>query len=412
MLQEATTILAMALSAVAATVAAHPLSLTVEYSPLRGVYCSSGKDPFCCALWAAPNATSVSFQIEGPSSAGWIAIGLGTSMVNADIMASWRNSESGNMTLLDYFSADAAQPTVDTMQDLTLVGGVDINGKRTSVRFARARITNDTASDVQIPSEPNAVLNLIWALGVTKPAPIDSKLSKHSRAGVFALSLAPKDPTNGSSSLLDIWMARVAGESMEPSASMNMKPSVFPPFLSILFSGFPTDPSRVPLYVLSVFSLLIVGCIVEALATVRPILEHAVTTKGSARTSTSWTLPTYFVGGTVRFVEIALTYTMMLVVMSFDPLVFFAVIASWTIGYIVFTPVRMRRKRASAVGGGGGTAEDFGKRLQRGKGAKEWEKSGSSGSGGLEHGDGVEEEEEEEEVENLVRNSGQMSHQC
>ncbi|KAI8807473.1 hypothetical protein BJ742DRAFT_854408 [Cladochytrium replicatum] len=407
----------LAFVAVAATAAAHPLSLTVEYSPLRGLYCSAGKDPFCCAVWAAPTATRVSFHLEGPSSAGWIAVGLGMSMVNADIMASWRNLESGNMILFDYFSTDAAQPMVDNMQDLTLIGGGDVDGKkRTSVLFTRPRVTNDTASDIQIPTGPNAVVNLIWALGVAVPTAGDSQLPKHSSAGVFALTLAPSDPATGSSTLLDIWMARMGGESMESTSSMNMRPSVLPPFLAVLFSGVPADPSRIPLYVISVVSLLLVGCIVEALATVRPILEHAVTPKGNSTTprttAAQWTLPTYLVGGTVRFVEIALTYTMMLVVMSFDPVVFVAVIASWTIGYIVFTPIRMRRKKASGAGGGGGAGDDVGERMQRGRGGKKWEKLGSSASGGLDHGDGVEEEEEEEEVETLVRKSEQTLHQC
>ncbi|KAI9144818.1 Ctr copper transporter family-domain-containing protein [Paraphysoderma sedebokerense] len=131
-----------------------------------------------------------------------------------------------------------------------------------------------------------------------------------------------------------------------------------PPVMKMFFHSEPTHvlfPTWIPRvagdYVWSFIVLVIMGIVVEAIQTYRPIMENRIiSAKVNESHSPSNHGPIvhvylhYVALFLVRAVEALLAYFLMLAAMSFNVVIFSAVILGLATGYIIFLPMRVRRR--------------------------------------------------------------------
>ena len=94
------------------------------------------------------------------TSQGWVGLGIGESMLDADIVIGHYSVEK-NPVLLDYSSISFGPPQQDIIQDVTLTGHKR-NKQGTSFAFKR-RIKPNDMNDKEI--KLNEPMKLIWACG-------------------------------------------------------------------------------------------------------------------------------------------------------------------------------------------------------------------------------------------------------
>ncbi|KAI8807836.1 DOMON domain-containing protein [Cladochytrium replicatum] len=125
---------------------------------------------------------------------------------------------------------------------------------------------------------------------------------------------------------------------------------------TVLFQGWTVTNGSALTYTWTLLVLILSGIICEALSFVRPIVEQRVSAVSQQQTAPfksipasisgyRWTILTYIVSLIVKFCETAINAFMMLVLMTFDPVIFVGVVLGWTFGYTLFAPIRLRMRR-------------------------------------------------------------------
>lgn len=148
-------------------------------------------------------------------------------------------------------------------------------------------------------------------------------------------------------------------ESPELHSLCGTEATTSPPVMKMFFHNEPTHvlfKSWVPRvagdYTWSFFLLLIMGITVEGIQSYRPMLERSMTlvNRGNPTIAQKFIngkayiyYPSLFV---LRGVEALLAYLLMLAAMSFNIIIFSAVISGLTIGYIVFLPMKLKLREA------------------------------------------------------------------
>jgi Cytochrome domain of cellobiose dehydrogenase len=92
-----------------------------------------------CFEMSIPDATSKSgsgdvfYQISGPTSYGWIAMGTGSQMKGSNMIIIYTNSNGNNVTVSPRTSSGETLPTFDSSKQITLLAGSGVsNGKMTA----------------------------------------------------------------------------------------------------------------------------------------------------------------------------------------------------------------------------------------------------------------------------------------
>jgi hypothetical protein len=144
-----------------------------------------------CVL-AIRNESMVKITLTGPSTAGWLGIGIGTRMADSDMMIAWKNEVDGTFVVSDRTGTGRVMPTADSINALQLVPSEcsDSDGKWTIV-FQRPITGVSPNRDF-----PVSTANFIWALGTSNPRSSNpsAAISGHGQVyGSFSANLFTSD---------------------------------------------------------------------------------------------------------------------------------------------------------------------------------------------------------------------------
>ena len=77
---------------------------------------------------ASSGSGDIFFQIKGPTSRSWIALGQGTEMAGSNIFVVYPNSDGSNMTLSPRTGVGEVEPKFNSNAQVTLLSGSGISG--------------------------------------------------------------------------------------------------------------------------------------------------------------------------------------------------------------------------------------------------------------------------------------------
>lgn len=117
-----------------------------------------------CML-AVRNDSMVKITLTGPSTAGWLGLGIGTRMSDSDMMIVWKNELDGTFIVSDRTGSGRDMPTADSVNALQIISSEcsDANGKLTIV-FQRP-----VKGELKNRDFPTDTGNFIWAIGTRNP---------------------------------------------------------------------------------------------------------------------------------------------------------------------------------------------------------------------------------------------------
>ncbi|KIM32778.1 hypothetical protein M408DRAFT_6228 [Serendipita vermifera MAFF 305830] len=117
----------------------------------------------------------------GEKQFGWMAVGFGTTMIDADMIIMWPNQD-GSVTLSQRASRNHAQPTI-----------VD-NPARVATKYLQlsSQTANQTTLAFTVPASTQTIERLIWAVSTLRPssANADAGLLQHAASGAISLDLS------------------------------------------------------------------------------------------------------------------------------------------------------------------------------------------------------------------------------
>ncbi|KAJ3089173.1 hypothetical protein HK102_007027 [Quaeritorhiza haematococci] len=165
-----------------------------------------------------PGAPGMRFEIRAPSTAGWVGLGFGNSMVGGDLMIAWVDAPSKNVVLTKK-NGTAGPGVVDNApQDLILLQGSGIVNNQLVVNFIRPFTS--------MPPQPPT--NFLWAMGSTNPQSaqaVGANIAYHGRTrGKFSSNFII-DAAQGNPSALPVQAAGtapVAGSGTVSGVSANV----------------------------------------------------------------------------------------------------------------------------------------------------------------------------------------------
>lgn len=149
----------------------------------RGLQGDSYCNPTMC-IRAFVNGTQTTYQMQanlGEKQFGWMAVGFGTTMIDADMIIMWPNQD-GSVTLSQRASRNHAQPTI-----------VD-NPARVATKYLQlsSQTANQTTLAFTVPASTQTIERLIWAVSTLRPssANADAGLLQHAASGAISLDLS------------------------------------------------------------------------------------------------------------------------------------------------------------------------------------------------------------------------------
>ncbi|KNE72181.1 hypothetical protein AMAG_16668 [Allomyces macrogynus ATCC 38327] len=136
-------------------------SLTPDTPTAKRARACTADSTFCVTL--IDHGTVVTFAIDAPADAKWLACGLGTKMDGADIVAGYMYD--GKFVVSDRKGVpDHKPPTVDAKQDaLPVRGGMDAASGRWVSSYQRMKSTGDKDGDLEL--DTGKPVSLIVAYG-------------------------------------------------------------------------------------------------------------------------------------------------------------------------------------------------------------------------------------------------------
>ncbi|KAJ3369175.1 hypothetical protein GGF31_005456 [Allomyces arbusculus] len=152
---------------------------------------------FCVTL--TDHGTAVTFAIDAPGEAKWLACGLGTKMDGADIVAGYMYD--GKFVVSDRKGVpDHKPPLVDAKQDaLPIKGGMDASSGRWVSVYQRMKSTGDKDGDLELDTSKPVSLIVAYGAGdaaidVAANKGLDhpeyrAKFTKHKAYGKLAVDL-------------------------------------------------------------------------------------------------------------------------------------------------------------------------------------------------------------------------------
>ncbi|KAJ3090942.1 hypothetical protein HK102_002148 [Quaeritorhiza haematococci] len=165
------------LSAVAATAL-----LMASGANAQGQWCSADKSTCVSGTVQGSNITFV----MSTSAAGWVAMGIGSGMADADVVLGWANA--GSTVVTDRTASGYLAPALDTAQAVTAVappaGFAPPAGHNLVVAFTRPLAASGSNKAIT----PGTSQNFIWAVNSAppaQPANPSSSIAKHSAKGTF-----------------------------------------------------------------------------------------------------------------------------------------------------------------------------------------------------------------------------------
>ncbi|KNE71390.1 hypothetical protein AMAG_15628 [Allomyces macrogynus ATCC 38327] len=138
-------------------------SLTPDTPDAKRARTCTADSTFCVTL--IDHGTSVTFAIDAPGEAKWLACGLGTKMDGADIVAGYMYE--GKFVVSDRKGVpDHKPPLVDAKQDaLAVKGGMDASSGRWVSVYQRMKATGDKDGDLEVDTSKPVSLIVAYGAG-------------------------------------------------------------------------------------------------------------------------------------------------------------------------------------------------------------------------------------------------------
>ncbi|KAL1924477.1 uncharacterized protein VTP21DRAFT_4131 [Calcarisporiella thermophila] len=163
----------------------------VDLKPQTGQLCFRNEQ-LCIAAQILPTGNAFEMTLIAPQNMGYVSVGIGEWMINADIIVAWPTANQ-NYTISDRKAIDYVEPLVDRQQDAVLVpekSGLQ-NGKH-YITFRRPLRTGDSSDN---PVVAGTRMAWIWALDSQRPSSAfeNATLNPHGSEGVgrFSMALTP-----------------------------------------------------------------------------------------------------------------------------------------------------------------------------------------------------------------------------
>jgi uncharacterized membrane protein YgcG len=168
-----------------AVISAATLTYAQSSSPVQGF---TDRSSTFVANWNLPaSGDDVFLHIRGPTSAGWIATGIGSAMSGSLMFIIYQNGE-GNVTFSPRLGTGEVEPKFESSIQFELLEGTGVQGE---LMTANIKCSNCRTWDGGSLAVTSTNQNFIWAIGdqtVTSKSQTET-LSKHVRNGFYRLDM-------------------------------------------------------------------------------------------------------------------------------------------------------------------------------------------------------------------------------
>ncbi|KAG0632662.1 hypothetical protein HOY80DRAFT_914390 [Tuber brumale] len=183
-----------------AVISAATLTSAQSSSPVRGF--DDPKSTFA-SNWNIPaSGDDVFLQIQGPTSAGWIGTGIGSSMRGSLMFTVYPNGE-GNVTVSPRLGRGEVEPKFESTIKFELLEGSGVNG---DLMTANIKCSNCRTWDGGSLSATSTSQNFIWALGDQSVTSKDQTetLRKHVTNGFYRIDMTQATGGNSQNPFLSV----------------------------------------------------------------------------------------------------------------------------------------------------------------------------------------------------------------
>jgi len=170
---------------VTALISAAALTHAQSSSPIRGY---SNQGSLFSAGWNIPaSGQDVFLQLQGPTSAGWVATGIGSGMKDSLMFIIYQDG-SGNITVSPRIGKGETEPKFESTIRFELLAGSGVQEELMTANIKCANCRSWDGGRLDVTSKDQ---NFIWAVGnqrVTSKSQSET-LSKHVQNGRYVLDL-------------------------------------------------------------------------------------------------------------------------------------------------------------------------------------------------------------------------------
>ncbi|KAI9763461.1 MAG: hypothetical protein M1840_000475 [Geoglossum simile] len=172
-------------------------------------YCPGSGSGICYAV-NVPSSTSSSgsgdifFQIKGPTSAQWIAVGEGSSMSGSNIFVIYSSADGKNVTLSPRLGSGHVEPGYNGNAKVTLLEGSGISGGQMIANVKCSSCSSWNGGELDVSSSSSS---WIWATKSGSAINSDNnkaEISRHDKMGGFSFDLTKATGGSSDNPFLDL----------------------------------------------------------------------------------------------------------------------------------------------------------------------------------------------------------------
>ncbi|KAL1920257.1 uncharacterized protein VTP21DRAFT_1403 [Calcarisporiella thermophila] len=179
---------------------AEPLLGNPERSPTTGTLCFEN-NLMCIAATIDAKLQEVEITMIGSQDIGWMGLGIGPWMTQADLMIAWAHHNYGNITLSDRYAVEYVEPKLSENQTLRLVPEMSgIREQKLYITLRRPLLPRSTSREYR-EIRPGIEAEWLWAVSDLKPRRNDpaSRAYKHTAKGRFRMTITSDRGIEGAS---------------------------------------------------------------------------------------------------------------------------------------------------------------------------------------------------------------------
>ncbi|KAF8246272.1 CBD9-like protein [Wilcoxina mikolae CBS 423.85] len=170
----------------------------VAYGSVSLLRCWRDNRNICGSINIPSSGSDTYFRVQGPVSAGWSAVGIGSGMAGALIFVVYPSASGKNVTVSPRLGRGHSEPQYSSSIQITLLDGSGVSGNTMTANFRCANCRSWSGNTLDTTSTKQ---NFIWASGPGDTIKSDDEsqnINQHFDKGNFQLNLVTATGGSGS----------------------------------------------------------------------------------------------------------------------------------------------------------------------------------------------------------------------